>query len=93
MRAVENRRFLLRAATTGISGIIDPYGRILSRSEMMTQTFLTAAISPMEILTPYTRWGDFFSLACLTLSAIFLILALVLKKNGRKKQGIEGKRL
>jgi apolipoprotein N-acyltransferase len=93
VRAVENRRFLLRAATTGISGIIDPYGRILSRSEMMTQTFLTAAISPMEILTPYTRWGDFFSLACLTLSAIFLILALVLKKNGRKKQGIEGKRL
>ena len=40
-RAVENRRFLLRAATTGVSGIIDPYGRVLAESRLMTRTFLT----------------------------------------------------
>ena len=93
VRAVENRRFLLRAATTGISGIIDPYGRVLSRSEMMTQTFLTGTISSMEILTPYARWGDFFPLACLTLSVLFLILAVVVKKNDRKKHQLQGKSL
>ncbi len=89
VRAVENRRFLLRSATTGVSGIIDPYGRILSRTEMMTQTFLTERIVPIKTLTPYTRFGDFAPFASLTLGAVFLILALVFRKNGGKKSGFK----
>ena len=84
VRAVENRRYLLRAATTGVSGIVDPYGRIIHRSEMMTQTYLTENISPIDKLTLYTRWGDFLPLISLTLGVLFLILAMVIKKNGRK---------
>jgi apolipoprotein N-acyltransferase len=84
-RAVENRRFLLRSATTGISGIIDPFGRILSSSDMMTQTYLSEAIAPVDTLTPYTRFGDLTPITSLTLFAIFLILALTRKKNGNKK--------
>ncbi len=85
VRAVENRRFLLRSATTGVSGIIDPYGRILSRTEIMTQTYLTETIAPMKTITPYTRYGDFFPLASLTLGIVFLILALAIRKNDNKK--------
>ena len=85
VRAVENRRFLLRAATTGVSGIIDPYGRVLSRSKMMTQTYFTEMIAPINTLTPYTRYGDYFPLASLTLAAIFLILSLAVRKNDNKK--------
>ena len=77
LRAVENRRYLLRAATTGISGIIDPYGRIVSKSELMTQTYLTGNITPSRKLTFYTKFGDVLPRASLTLAAIFLILALV----------------
>jgi apolipoprotein N-acyltransferase len=77
LRAVENRRYLLRAATTGISGIIDPYGRIISKSELMTQTYLTGNIMPSQKLTFYTKFGDVLPRASLTLAAIFLILALV----------------
>jgi apolipoprotein N-acyltransferase len=76
VRAVENRRFLIRAATTGVSGIIDPYGRILARSEMMTQTYLTETIIPRDKLTLYSRWGDYFPLLSLTLGVLFLILAV-----------------
>lgn len=93
VRAVENRRFILRAATTGVSGIIDPYGRILSRTQMKTQATLTETIAPMDIRTPYTRFGDFAPLAGLTLGAVFLILALVYRKNGDKKSRFKKKRL
>jgi apolipoprotein N-acyltransferase len=85
VRAVENRRFLLRSATTGISGIIDPYGRVLSRTGMMTRAYLTETVAPMDILTPYTRFGDFLPLVSLTLGAVFLILSLVIGKNDDKK--------
>ncbi len=89
VRAVENRRYLLRAATTGVSGIIDPYGRIISRSEMMTQTYLTGTILPLNNLTLYTKWGDVLPFLSLTLGVLFLILAMVIKKNGRKRTSDE----
>ncbi len=84
-RAVENRRFLLRAATTGISGIVDPYGRILSQSKLDTKTFLLGNITPSQALTLYTKHGDVLPLASLTLSILFLILTILKRKNERKK--------
>lgn len=81
IRAVENRRYLLRAATTGISGIIDPYGRILAKSELETKTFLTKRITPLSTITPYTRYGDILPFISLTFSALFLILAVINKKK------------
>jgi apolipoprotein N-acyltransferase len=81
VRAVENRRFLLRSATTGISGIVDPYGRIIERSELMTQTYLTGNIAPQDTITLYTRFGDFAPLTGLTLSCLFLILAWVRREK------------
>ena len=91
LRAVENRRYLLRAATTGISGIIDPFGRIISKSELMTQTYLTGNITPSQKLTFYTKFGDVLPRASLTLAAIFLILALAKRKNERKKPSLKKK--
>ena len=85
LRAVENRRYLLRAATTGISGIIDPYGRVLAESKLMTETFLTANIIPSSKQTIYSRWGDLFSYLSLTLSALFLILTMKKRIHERKK--------
>lgn len=84
-RSVENRRYLLRAATTGISAIIDPHGRILSQTKLETQAFLTGDISPIKSMTFYTKYGDIISFIGLTLSAIFFILSLKRKTNGWKK--------
>lgn len=85
LRAVENRRYLLRAATTGISGIIDPSGRIISQSELMTQTYLTGRITPSRKLSIYTRYGDILPLFSLTLSGLFLILTMIKRIHERKK--------
>jgi apolipoprotein N-acyltransferase len=82
-RAVENRRFLLRAATTGISGIVDPYGRVISQTEMETQTLRTKKIKPFHKTTIYARFGDVLSFLSLTLGAVFLILSIL--KNSKKR--------
>ncbi len=85
LRAVENRRFLLRAATTGISGVVDPCGRVLAESEIMTQTFLLGRIIPRRSLTPYVRFGDVLPVAGLTTAGLFLILALVRRKRSPER--------
>lgn len=90
LRAVENRRYLLRAATTGISGIIDPYGRILSQSEMMTKTYLTRNIVPSQKVTFYTKYGDLLPFFSLTISGLFLILSMIKRTHEGKKNILQG---
>jgi apolipoprotein N-acyltransferase len=76
-RAVENRVSLVRAANTGVSSFIDPYGRI----ERNTEIFVSEALARKVLLprhqTFYTRYGDIFSYFCLGLSTIFLLGSLV----------------
>jgi apolipoprotein N-acyltransferase len=85
-RSVENRRFLLRAATTGISGIIDPWGRIVQKSKFMTETFLAARVTPRRDLTFYARHGDLFSLASLTLTLVAFILSIFFGRHAQQRK-------
>jgi apolipoprotein N-acyltransferase len=58
VRAIENRRYLVRATTTGISAVIDPYGRIVAASDFGSPAVLTALIYRSHTRTPYQHWGD-----------------------------------
>jgi len=58
LRAAENRRFMIRAANTGISAIIDPTGRILERLEMGRSGMLLCKVAPLYVVTPAARFGD-----------------------------------
>jgi apolipoprotein N-acyltransferase len=59
LRAVETRRFLVRAAATGISAVVDPYGRVVAHADYgRTSEVITAAVQPSSIHTPYVAWGD-----------------------------------
>jgi apolipoprotein N-acyltransferase len=78
-RAVENRRALARAANTGISGFIDPVGRILTSTRLLEEAAQTRSLPLLRQITFYTRFGDLFALACLA-GAVFGIL-LVLGKS------------
>lgn len=64
LRAVEQRRYLVRASTSGPSAIVDPWGRVVVRSELSQPEVLLGAIEPMTDLTPYARLGDAFAFAC-----------------------------
>ncbi|MGD1971471.1 MAG: apolipoprotein N-acyltransferase, partial [Desulfobacterales bacterium] len=85
-RAVENRRALARAANTGISGFIDPAGRILTTTPLLKEASLTRPLPMLRQMTFYTRFGDLFAIACLT-GAIFAILLVLGKSALRLKRG------
>jgi apolipoprotein N-acyltransferase len=74
LRAIENRRYLLRATATGLSAVIDPYGRTVTESRLREAEVLSATIRPSGAHTPYQRWGDAVALAALALA---LAVALV----------------
>lgn len=81
-RAVENRRALARAANTGISGFIDPAGRILISTPLLEEAVVTRTVPLISEKTFYTRFGDLFAQACLV-GALFGII-LVFGKYGLK---------
>jgi apolipoprotein N-acyltransferase len=84
-RAVENRRYLLRAATTGISGVIDPSGRVVAKSRLMTEDVITRTIIPSSRRSLYTAAGDVLPQAGLTLAALFFILAMFKIRKGKTR--------
>ncbi|MBI5789781.1 MAG: apolipoprotein N-acyltransferase [Candidatus Schekmanbacteria bacterium] len=83
-RAVENRRYIVRSANTGISGFVDPYGRILKQGGLFTRESLGGEIAPLSELTFYTKYGDVFAGACL-LIVIISIVSVYLHSQKRNK--------
>ena len=76
-RSVENRRSLVRAANTGISGFVDPAGRIRDRSRLYTTAALTDTVPVMDDKnTVYTRYGDILPVGCLLGVLLFLTFRL-----------------
>ena len=64
LRAVEHGRYLVRAANTGISGIVDPYGRVVVKTPIFEQTVASGEVRYLEGRTVYSRTGDAFAHAC-----------------------------
>jgi apolipoprotein N-acyltransferase len=75
MRAIEQGRYLVRAANTGISGIIDPYGRETARSRMFEPAAIVGDVRLLSGLTLYARIGDVFAYLSALLTAAALISA------------------
>ncbi|MDY0310840.1 MAG: apolipoprotein N-acyltransferase [Desulfobacterales bacterium] len=71
-RAVENRRALVRAANTGISGFIAPDGKILARTGLFTDAALSHPVPLLNRQTLYTRFGDAWAWGCLLVSAVMI---------------------
>jgi apolipoprotein N-acyltransferase len=58
LRAVEQGRYMVRAANTGISGATDPYGRVLAATPLFEPTALTVEVRLLDGRTLYSRAGD-----------------------------------
>jgi apolipoprotein N-acyltransferase len=79
-RAVENRVFIARAANTGITGFIDPRGKILKQGGIFTEEAMNGMIRLSKDKTFYTLHGDVFAWCCSAFS-IFLLAWPLFQKS------------
>ena len=84
LRAVEEGLPVVRSTPTGVSAVIDPYGRILGRTALSERTVLTRDVPAPLPLTPYGRFGDWLFLSLLT---AFAVIAFVARLNGALPPG------
>src|SRR5258706_1707452 len=73
MRAIEQGRYLARAANTGISGVVDPYGRVVRQSGIFEQVALVEQVRFLTVRTIYSRIGDVIAYAAIAIIAGALI--------------------
>ncbi len=73
MRAIEQGRYLARAANTGISGIVDPYGRVITRSGIFEQAGLVGDARILSGPTIYAQVGDVVAYAAMALTVLALV--------------------
>jgi apolipoprotein N-acyltransferase len=80
-RSIENGITLARAANSGISMHVDPYGRILSKSGLYTRETIVKDVPTYRIMTFYTRFGDWFVIFCAILTAAGICTVFIRKRR------------
>jgi apolipoprotein N-acyltransferase len=81
-RAVEMRRYLVRASTSGTSSVIDPWGRVVVEAPPFVETFVSAAVRRSAAASVYNRVGDLFALVC-----VAAVLAELTTRSARRRRG------
>jgi len=89
LRAVENGRPVLRCANTGISGVIDPLGRVVSETRLNERVIVPVSLDAAPLNTVYSRLGDLVAWGCLALWAI-LLAVLAVRRRARPTTKGEG---
>jgi apolipoprotein N-acyltransferase len=85
LRAVENRRSLARAANTGISGFVDPAGRILASTALLEEAAVVRSLPLLKEKSIYTQTGDLFARGCMGIVILLTLIEIVRWGIKRKK--------
>ena len=87
VRAVENRRWIVRSTNSGYTVSVDPYGRIIAPlpPDVRAETDLPYDFRTDE--TMYTRFGDWFAWMCVTVSVILLVISWTPRAREVNTQG------
>ncbi len=71
-RAVEHRRYLVRATNTGISAFVDPTGRIVKQTPIFARANLLRRVAVLDGQTVYGRFGDWVGVVCALVLLVWL---------------------
>ncbi|HWE86641.1 MAG TPA: apolipoprotein N-acyltransferase [Terracidiphilus sp.] len=82
MRAIENRRWILRDTNNGVTAAIDPYGRVRQSIPRHQVDALPAQFGFRDDVTFYTEYGDVFAWVC----AVVILSALAWAFSKRRSQ-------
>lgn len=82
LRTIEEGLPMMRAANTGISAVIDAYGRVLASLGMQQEGIIDHRLPAARAPTPYSRWGDWTLLVMVAFLALGLLGARLW--NGRQ---------
>ena len=74
LRAIEQGLPVARAANTGISAVINAYGRIIAEKPLNSEGVLDVALPPALTPTPYARFGDWILLVFWLMVAVVLVI-------------------
>jgi apolipoprotein N-acyltransferase len=74
MRAIEEGRYLARAANTGISGFVDPYGRVMQESNMFQSAVMVDELRFIQERTIYSYIGDLAGWLGVAVTALLLVV-------------------
>ncbi|MBT4364188.1 MAG: apolipoprotein N-acyltransferase [Desulfobacteraceae bacterium] len=85
LRAVENRRSLIRSANTGISAFVDPAGRVFDRTPLYKEAVVTRSMPVLKTETFYTKYGDLFALTCLCVAIAFIFSGYIMGRTSNRK--------
>ncbi|NMW22748.1 MAG: apolipoprotein N-acyltransferase [Chlorobiaceae bacterium] len=81
IRCIENRRAMARCANTGLTVVIDKYGRIIAEIPWWQEQTLTTEVPLENSLTFYTTNPDLLPKAALALSALLFLIAFFKSKH------------
>jgi apolipoprotein N-acyltransferase len=73
LRAAESRRWFARAALSGISGFVDPAGRVISTLAVGQRGTLIEELQPLTGLTPRVRFGDWWAMLCAAATVVMVV--------------------
>lgn len=85
MRAIENRRYLVRVSNPGISGIIDPCGRVVEQIDIYDTDVRNADIVLQDKLTFYTRFDNILPKLFTLIMIFYFIIRLIRRLYDRCK--------
>ena len=90
LRAVETGRYVMVAATNGVSGVIAPDGTVLDQADPRTQAVLVEQVGLSRDLTPAVRIGPWLGRACLVMALLALVLGALPYRRRQRRGGVSG---